>query len=214
MLQSRLAQQCLAYTSSMPRRFYDGLAPDLQAGLLAQIRNIWTHTSTALEGNTLSLGETDFILSEGLTIAGKPLKDHREVVGHARAIDLVYSFLDQDRLEDQDLFKLHAAVLTDAVVDIFSPIGNWKRDSNSTNAIGPDGRQVIIEFPAPGLVPRLMQIWLTRFNELRPTKENDVLDAYAGLHLELVSIHPFFDGNGRVARLVANLPDHGRNVAA
>lgn len=86
------------YTSSVRKRFYDGLAPDLRAGLLAQIRNLWTHTSTALEGNTLSLGETDFILSEDLTIAGKPLKDHREVVGHARAIDIVYTLLDRDRV--------------------------------------------------------------------------------------------------------------------
>ena len=190
----------------MRKRFYDGLAPDLRAGLLAQIRNLWTHTSTALEGNTLSLGETDFILSEGLTIAGKPLKDHREVVGHARAIDIVYTLLDRDRVEDQDLFKLHAAVLTEVVVDIFSPVGAWKREPNSTNTIGPDGRQAIIEFPAPDRVPELMQKWLGTFNAVQAATEEDVLDAYAGLQLEFVSIHPFFDGNGKVARLVANLP--------
>jgi Fic family protein len=190
----------------MGKRFYDGLAPDLRASLLAQIRNLWTHTSTALEGNTLTLGETDFILSEGLTIAGKPLKDHREVVGHARAIDIVYELLDRDRLEYQDLFKLHAAVLTENVVDIFSPIGAWKRDPNSTNAIGPDGLQIIIEFPAPDRVPPLMEKWLARFNDLQAVSESDAVDAYATLQLEFVSIHPFFDGNGRVARLVANIP--------
>jgi hypothetical protein len=51
-----------------------------------------------------------------------------------------------------------------------------------------------------------MQRWLERFNALRPATETEALDAYAGLHLEFVSIHPFFDGNGGVARLVANLP--------
>ena len=189
----------------MRKRFYDGLDPDLQASLLVQIRNLWTHTSTALEGNTLSLGETDFILSEGLTIAGKPLKDHREVVGHARAIDIIYSLLERDRLEPQDLFDLHTAVLSEVVVDIF-PIGAWKREPNSTNSIGPDSRQAIIEFPAPDRVPELMRKWLARFNTLRPATEADALDVYAGLHLEFVSIHPFFDGNGRIARLAANLP--------
>jgi Fic family protein len=190
----------------MRKFFYDGLAPDLRASLLAQIRNLWTHTSTALEGNTLTLGETDFILSEGLTIAGKPLKDHREVVGHARAIDIVYELLQRERLEREDLFRLHAAVLTEVVVDIFSPIGAWKRDPNSTNSIGPDGRQVILEFPAPDRVPLLMEKWLSRFNAVQAASESDAIDAYAGLHLEFVSIHPFFDGNGRVARLVANIP--------
>jgi Fic family protein len=97
-------------------------------------------------------------------------------------------------------------VLSEVVVDIFSPIGGWKREPNSTNAIGPDGRQVIIEFPAPERVPELIQKWLVRFNALRPATEADALDVYAGIHLEFVSIHPFFDGNGRVARLVANLP--------
>lgn len=97
-------------------------------------------------------------------------------------------------------------MLTEVIVDIFSPIGAWKREPNSTNAIGPDGRQAIIEFPAPGRVPELMRKWLSRFNAVQAATEEDVLDAYAGLQLEFVSIHPFFDGNGRVARLAANLP--------
>ena len=61
-----------------------GLDPDLRAGLMAQVRDLWTHGSTALEGHTLTLGETKFVIEEGLTVGGKPLKDHQEVVGHAR----------------------------------------------------------------------------------------------------------------------------------
>ena len=66
--------------------FYDHLDEDIKNRLLAQIRNVWTHHSTSLEGNSLTLGETDFLLEEGLTIQGKPLKDHNEVYGHAKAI--------------------------------------------------------------------------------------------------------------------------------
>ena len=73
--------------------FYDHLDPDIRTILLAQIRNVWTHNSTSLEGNSLTLGETDFILEEGLTIQGKPLKDHNEVYGHAKAIELIYELL-------------------------------------------------------------------------------------------------------------------------
>lgn len=71
--------------------FYDHLDPDIKTILLAQIRAVWTHNSTSLEGNSLTLGETDFILEEGLTIKGKPLKDHNEVYGHAKAIELIYA---------------------------------------------------------------------------------------------------------------------------
>lgn len=188
------------------KRFYDGLDEDLKRTLLVQVRNLWTHTSTAIEGNTLTLGETDFILSEGLTVAGKPLKDHREVVGHARAIELVYALLDRPTLGEQDLFDLHRAVMTEVVVDTLSPVGGWKREPNSTNAIAPDGRQVVIEFPAPARMPELMRDWLKRFNALSPSSMDDAVGAYAVAHLELVSIHPFYDGNGRMARLLANLP--------
>jgi len=188
------------------KRFYDGLDEDLKRTLLVQMRNLWTHTSTAIEGNTLTLGETDFVLSEGLTVAGKPLKDHREVVGHARAIDLLYAMLDRESLVEQDLFDLHGAVLTEVVVDVLSPVGRWKREPNSTNAITPDGRQVVIEFPAPEAIPGLMQRWLARFNSLSAGSTDEAVLAYALSHLEFVSIHPFYDGNGRLARLLGNLP--------
>jgi len=64
---------------SNKKYFYDQLDADIKNILLAQIRNVWTHHSTSLEGNSLTLGETDFILEEGLTIQGKPLKDHNEI---------------------------------------------------------------------------------------------------------------------------------------
>lgn len=85
--------------------FLNGLDQDLQKALLTQLRNLWTHTSTAIEGNTLTLGETAFVLEEGLTISGKLLKDHEEVVGHARASDVVYAFVESGSdLTEKDLF--------------------------------------------------------------------------------------------------------------
>ncbi len=74
-------------------KFLDGLNSELKNVLLTQLRNLWTHTSTAIEGNTLTLAETAFVLEEGLTVSGKPLKDHEEVVGHAKAIDLIYQLV-------------------------------------------------------------------------------------------------------------------------
>ena len=75
--------------------YLHGLDHDIQQRLAHQIRDLWTHNSTALEGNTLTLGDTQFLLEQGLTISGKPLKDHQEVIGHAQAIDIVYAMLDR-----------------------------------------------------------------------------------------------------------------------
>ncbi len=63
--------------------FLQDLDNDIRDALLAQLRNLWTHTSTAIEGNALSLEETAFVLEEGLTISGKPLKDHTDLNGSA-----------------------------------------------------------------------------------------------------------------------------------
>ena len=84
--------------------FLQDLDNDIRDALLIQLRNLWTHTSTAIEGNTLTLGETAVVLEEGLTISGKPLKDHEEVVGHARAIDLIYDLIGREsNLTEKDL---------------------------------------------------------------------------------------------------------------
>ncbi len=184
---------------------------DLRKALLTQLRNLWTHTSTAIEGNTLTLGETAFVLSEGLTISGKSLKDHQEVVGHARAIDLLYDFLQPGRqsFSEDDLFALHKAVQTENVMDVYKPVGNWKKEPNSTVGVV-DGHQVIFEYSMPGNVPQLMDNWFALYHDIdtaiQPDNSQQALSGYVHLHVAFVRIHPFFDGNGRMARLVANLP--------
>ena len=71
-------------------QFLQHKSEDQQQQILKQIRDLWTHTSTAIEGNTLTLGDTHFILEQGLTISGKSLREHQEILGHSRAIDLLY----------------------------------------------------------------------------------------------------------------------------
>jgi len=108
--------------------FSKNLDNDRQKALMAQLRNLWPHTSTAIEGNTLTLGETAFVLEEGLTVSGKPLKDHEEVVGHARAIDLVYELVEAGGTFTQEqLFSLHKAVQVQRVVDVYKPEEGWKK---------------------------------------------------------------------------------------
>jgi Fic family protein len=190
--------------------FLINLDDDLREAVLIQLRNLWTHTSTAIEGNSLTLGETAFVLQEGLTVSGKPLKDHEEVVGHARAIDLIYDYLQKGRkFNESDLFALHKAVQTEVIVDVYKPVGAWKKEPNSTVGVI-EGRQVIFDYGPPAEIPRLMEEWFKLYRELcrviKPGDEQQALTAYVKLHISFVRIHPFFDGNGRLARLVANLP--------
>ncbi|MEA2059782.1 MAG: Fic family protein, partial [Thermodesulfobacteriota bacterium] len=185
--------------------FLKNLDKDLQNALMVQLRNLWTHTSTAIEGNTLTLGETAFLLEEGLTVSGKPLKDHEEVVGHARAIDILYELLEKRAdFGKEELFNLHRAVQTQVLLDIYKPMGAWKKEPNSTVGVINE-KQVVFEYASPDDVPWLMENWFDLYRQVdRARKTGDstsALDAYAALHVSFVRIHPFFDGNGRLARL-------------
>jgi Fic family protein len=177
---------------------------------MEQVRVLWTHTSTAIEGNSLTLGDTAFILAEGLTISGKSLKDHQEVVGHARAIDIIYDLLKHgSEIAEEDLFLLHKAVQTSVIIDVYRPLGNWKREPNGTWFVTSDGKPAFREYASPNDVPELMHEWLTllnRYSGKRDLSADEALDAYVKLHVSFVRIHPFFDGNGRMARLLANVP--------
>ena len=193
------------------KKIFLGLDRDIQKSLMEQLRNLWTHTSTAIEGNTLTLGETAFILSEGLTVSGKSLREHQEITGHANAIELIYTILENDLIGEDDLFRLHRTVQTENTMDIYNPVGAWKRENNGTYHIGDDEKQVFINYVEPKKVPLLMRHWITMLNGYCTEASNEIcqdriIEIYTRLHISFVKIHPFADGNGRMARLLANIP--------
>jgi len=187
--------------------FLAGLDADLRVSLLKQIRDLWTHSSTALEGNTLSLGDTHFILEEGLTISGKPVRDHMEVRGHARAIELLYQSLGQP-IGEEIVFALHRAVQTEHIDDIYKPIGAWKIEANGTHTIGSDNKPRFVEYAQPLFVAQLMAEVFGYINSINPDdiSLSNAAQVYAKVHMGVAHIHPFCDGNGRIARLLANIP--------
>lgn len=189
------------------KTFLDGLDDDLKEELKRTLAILWTYSSNAIEGNTLTLGDTNFIIREGLTIAGKKLREIEEATNHYNAVNLVYSML-QNPLTKDDIFKLHRFVMPSNVMDVQNPIGNWKENPNGTMKFD-EATQTskYIEYPSPMDIDKLMSIWIDKFNTLPniPNKQS-AIECYSWVHTTFVSIHPFFDGNGRMARLLANIP--------
>lgn len=187
--------------------FLHNIEKNKRPAVLAKLRDLWTHNSTALEGNTLTLGDTNAILELGLTVSGKPLREHHEIIGHAKAINLIYQ-ISAGELNKENLFALHKAVQTEVVIDIYQPVGKWKVEKNYTNSITSQGKQVTIEYTTPNDVDALMNKLINTINHWdidAITPENAHL-SYAKIHLAFIHIHPFADGNGRLVRLIANLP--------
>ncbi|MFT6249361.1 MAG: Fic family protein [Cognaticolwellia sp.] len=194
----------LAEKSTPTFKFLEGLPSSKQQELLGMLRIIWTHNSTALEGNTLNLGETQFILSEGLTVSGKPLKDHKEVMGHATAIDLLYDMISSE-LTVSKIKQLHKAVQTDVIFDIDKPYGDFKVVPNGTYLLLDDNSRVYHAYSRPFDVPKLIAGLVEYIESCKPHSIDEAITLYATAHLIFGQIHPFWDGNGRMARLIANL---------
>jgi len=175
--------------------------------LQKQLKIGWTYNSNAIEGNTLKLGDTAFVIEYGLTVKGKPLKEHNEVIGHAKAIDLIYEYIEQDNFGSDELFVLHKAIMTEIVIDTEAPMGAYKVVENG-RYIRIDNRATYVPYPHPNDIAYLMGLWFELFGETSLLVEDfdACVKQYTDLHLSFSSIHPFFDGNGRLARLIANIP--------
>lgn len=149
----------------------------------------YTHASTAIEGNTLTLSETALAL-KGVTIGQKPLKDHLEAIGHRDAFVFLEEVVRSGGAITEELVKkLHALVLADRPMDR----GVYRRiPVVITGAVHTP--------PQPYLVGPQMEAWV---HDLQKTHLHPVVAA-ALFHLKFEAIHPFIDGNGRTGRLLVN----------
>lgn len=188
--------------------FLRKMDPDIADDVVRELRTLWVHGSAAVGGNTLSLGETAFFMEIGMTESSRPLEEYQEIAGHARAVDMVFSLVRSVRpIDETDLFRLHRALMSAGADAGDFSAGAWKREPNGVYVHQGD-EMTYYEFAAPDDVPCLMGQWLALLNRLSASTHSlsAAAAAFATLHMALVLIHPFCDGNGRMARLVSNLP--------
>ncbi len=150
----------------------------------------YTYNSNAIEGNTLTLRETDLVL-RGLTIAQKPLKDHMEAVGHKEAFDYVRELVKEKAPLTESIIKqIHYLVLADKKDDR----GVYRRVP--VHIMGAHHEPV-----QPYLIEPKMEQLLQDY----AASEEHIVTKLAQFHIEFEGIHPFIDGNGRTGRLLVNL---------
>jgi Fic family protein/DNA-binding XRE family transcriptional regulator len=154
----------------------------------------YTFESNRIEGNTLTLKETDLVINEGITISGKSMREHLEAINHQDAVLFLKELVDKNiELKERDLLQLHNLVL---------------RGIDAENAGKYRTVQVMIKGsqhmpPPPFLVAKQMEdvfLWY----QLNKNKLHPVVLA-AEMSEKIVTIHPFIDGNGRTSRLWMNL---------
>lgn len=188
-------KELLAKVDGQQRRINE-MRP-LASETVASLRNYYqiglTWSSNAMEGNILTESETKVIIEDGLTIGGKPLKDHLEAHGHAEAFQEMMERTQKQKIAEDDILKMHHLFYRKIDPD---NAGHYRK-----NRVFISGSHYPL--PDPDNVPALIKKLIVNIKKNRVT-EHPVLTA-AKAHLEFVFIHPFVDGNGRVARLIMNL---------
>jgi Fic family protein len=155
------------------------------------MRLLHTYHSNAIEGNTLTLSETKLVLEEGTTIGGKSLREHLEATNNARAFDLINDIAQKKKpIDHVTIQRIHEVV----TASILEEAGKYRSTNvRITGAVKtpPDWSKIVKLMDE--LVEKILE------NKAHP------VETAAYLHHRFVEIHPFIDGNGRVARLLTNL---------
>ncbi|TDO83186.1 Fic family protein [Flavobacterium chryseum] len=154
----------------------------------------YTFESNRIEGNTMTLRETDMVINEGLTISGKSMREHLEAINHQEAIGFIKDLISKNNsFNERDLLSIHNLILRGIIPE---NAGRYRKV------------QVMIQGsshmpPQPLMVTQEMEEYFIWY-EINKNKLHPVILA-AEMHERLLTIYPFIDGNGRTSRLVMNL---------
>lgn len=188
-----IQQTFLSRITSKMRRL-NSLRPlpaDAVKRLHEELRLFHTYHSNAIEGNTLTLSETRLVLEEGIAIGGKSLREHLEAVNNAKAFDLIMDIAKEKPAIDHVIIQQIHEVVMKGIIEDASKYRTKNVRITGAAKTPPDWSKVI----------KLMDDLI---EEIAKNEKHPVEKA-AFLHHRFVEIHPFIDGNGRVARLLTNL---------
>lgn len=181
----------------------------------------WTYHSTGIEGNTLTLSETVQVAMFNLGVAGKPIKDINEVVNHKEALSMVFDWVFKQKVNElthDDIFTICQKLMKSELpygVKTYrdGDIGVYRYVDYDANK--KDNKNEFMYFSPPAEIPNLMNRWIAKLNQNLNANLNEVdaIKTFTLLHNEFVSIHPFYDGNGRMVRLLCNTMMMSNNLS-
>ncbi len=171
------------------------LAADVVWELKKRFDTRFTFNSNAIEGNTLTMSETELVLEKGITVGGKTLLEHLEVIGHKEAIDFIEALAGQNQpISEREIKDIHQLVMK----------GADRTEAGAYRTLDVRAAGTGHQYPPHYLVAELMTGFISWLNSADASQLTP-LQLASEVHYRFVAIHPFRDGNGRTARLLMNL---------
>ena len=184
-----------------------------EARLLQKLRLEWNFHSNSIEGNSLTFGETKAFLMHGLTAKGKPFKDYLDIKGHDEVIDALTDLIQHNEaLTEVTIRNLHKILLVEPYrAEAITPdgvrttrtiqVGQYKTAPNHVRT----STGLVHYFASPEETPARMADLMQWYRTMRAEENLHPVVLAATFHFRFVAIHPFDDGNGRMARILMNL---------
>lgn len=183
------------------------LDPEVRKRIDYKFRLDWNYHSNNIEGGTLTVAETKSIMLGHVTVDDKPLKDILEMKGHDQTVKTIMSIgKGEVQLSEKRIKEIHAAIIQEDDPELKSSVGQWKTVANLIHY-----KNETIPFLEPEQVPEAIHKLLDWFKAEHDKIKRQHKDALPALslafefHLRFLTIHPFYDGNGRVGRILLNL---------
>lgn len=184
------------------------IAADILRKINYKFRLDWNYYSNMIEGNSLTMQETRSIMVGNITVDGKPIKDVMEMKGHDDVIsDILKIGKSELNISEKRIKEIHKGIMHEEDTEKQPFIGQWKTTPNYLY----NYKKERFDFTAPADVPDAIHKlinWLNTEKEKIARKSKDALHPIHiafQFHIDYVTIHPFYDGNGRTARIFTNL---------
>lgn len=172
-----------------------------------KIRLDWNYYSNRMEGGTLTREETRSVMVGNIDVKGKPFKDVAEMTGHDRVVlEVLKMSKGEIPLSEKRIKEIHKAIMYEDNIEKAQQIGVWKKTANEII----NYKNEKITFTQPEDVADDVHKLLDQTNsDLEKYRKGKVtkhpLETIAQFHIDFVSIHPFYDGNGRTTRILTNI---------
>ena len=172
-----------------------------------KIRLDWNYYSNRMEGGTLTREETRSVMVGNIEVKGKPFKDVAEMTGHNKVVlDVLKMSKGEIRISEKRMYEIHKAIMHEDDPEIIKQIGKWKTIPNEI--INYKNEKNV--FTPPSEVAEEVHKLLDRTNAqldkyFAKKESKHPLEIAAQFHIDYINIHPFYDGNGRTARIFLNI---------